>query len=509
MRNILITCLSTYGKKDYSASSDYLLGIMTNSTERKKLSENQSLVIDEEGILLSGYTTNEPAAKSLIVELAMNRIDKSKDNNTLDEVLLICTDSVRHEKFAPKENTDKPFKSMASGKTITEYFISAINEFAYKGFPSIYNNHPIVYKDYAISDMPDDDMLTNVAIKIAEYITSQEDVCVHLDFNGGMRFIATTFLSIINLINISQRSSGCLGRVYSTNYQSEDKINLIELRTELFKTPMLTNAISECIRYGRIDTVMSYFENLDGNSRDILDRIKVFMERLQLCSTGYILTTKGQLNKAISSFLKTPSDVSNSTDVLFRFVARDIQHTYSTLLTKELPDMILWCLNHGFIQQAITFCSEDTPWYIVEKKIFIMSESGKKAFQADVKNDIDNNNKRRYHIKDLKKETKYREKYSWFTFLQYRKGPLDKANRPYWETRISNEKRLEQLWDDYMDIKQLRHEINHANMRNEINHDNKRNEMNRANSEKTIYQQVREAIEKYVEELKELAVLAK
>lgn len=354
MKNVLLLCLSPL-----------------NPMARRN---TYSCQLKGETAFFEGIMTNEAPTKFII-----ERFNRVSQNNRLDRIVMICSDAVKKQVVLSENNTQLKNTDTVCGKRFEEFshielYKALINSFAEKT-DKRYIEEPIEYIEVPIPDFTNDFQVSNSVINAANEITSLEDnINLHIDFNGGQRYVAFMILSIANLMKIRGVT---VNRIMTMNFDNKiDGIVPIQNMLPLFESFDLISGINEYINYGRIKGLSKYFSSAGEEVKAILREMKVFSDNLQLCRTDYVMQHKSELYQRLVNYLESNNgeqhkDTYNS---LFGFVVKDILAGYNGLLNGTLPEIISWCVERDFIQQALTFCSEEMPNYFWEQKIFTPSE---------------------------------------------------------------------------------------------------------------------------------------
>src|SRR5699024_5502084 len=143
----------------------------------------------------------------------------------------------------------------------------------------------------------------------------------------------------------------------------EDAICIQNMK-ETFRCIDLVSGISEYINYGRIKILKKYFKSCKNERiEEILDTMETFSKELQLCRTNRVLESRDQLKVKLNAYMEYNQEEENTVEILFRYVVEDILKGYQGILEGEIPDIIEWCVNKDFVQQALTFYTEKMPGY--------------------------------------------------------------------------------------------------------------------------------------------------
>lgn len=330
---------------------------------------------------IEGVMTNEAPTKAVI-----GLLEEKGDSNRLDKVVMICSDAVKKTiTLKEGENDLKNLKQVDIRKCMEdshiEFYKKLINSYA-EEINSSYINNPIKYETVGIADFTEDDEVSKSVIEAASKVSEVgEQVNLFIDFNGGQRYVAFMILAIANLMKIRQVS---IDQIMTMNFDNKvDGIVPIQNMESVFASFDLIAGINEYINYGRIKTLRSYFKP-SGNKEinAILAEMEKFTNNLQLCRTGYIMKYRKKLLKSLKDYSdkKREKEDLDTYEQLFTYVVNDILKGYEGLLEGELPNIIKWCVDNDFIQQALTFTAEEMPGYFWKSGLFKASVSEKEKY---------------------------------------------------------------------------------------------------------------------------------
>ena len=359
MKNVLLLCLSPL--KETPNVSDYWCSVN-----------------EENSVELKGVMTNEAPAKEVISRLMT-------EGNRLDKIVMICSDAVR----GPVSLSDSGSENMRNYLSDMEGFLSQSMEDCLKdthtGFyrqlvdayvkrtdgNDIYRDSPIEYVQIEIADFTEDDGVSKAVIEAADkavdFDDGDSDIRLFIDFNGGQRYVAFMILAIANLLKIRHVR---IGQVLTMNYENkvDNRVSIQDMKP-VFSSFDLVSGINEYVNYGRIKTLKKYFRG--AKEKKILEEMERFSNNLQLCRTGLVMNDRKGLKEMLENY--APSSDTTYTQ-LFSYVLGDILAAYGALLTGDLPDVIIWCVEKDYIQQALTFATEEMPGYFWNQCILKASD---------------------------------------------------------------------------------------------------------------------------------------
>ena len=140
----------------------------------------------------------------------------------------------------------------------------------------------------------------------------------------------------------------------------------------LFGSIDLVAGINEYINYGRIKTLSLFFNDCrDTRITAILASMSEFAYNLQLCRTDKVFEERDKLKIKLQDYIShtNNTEIEDTYEILFSYVVQDILEGYRNLLEGDLPEIIQWCVEKEYIQQALTFYAERIPIYFWEQGI--------------------------------------------------------------------------------------------------------------------------------------------
>ena len=271
-------------------------------------------------------------------------------------------------------------------------------------------------------------MIRRITAYIAEMETDGRKVNVYVDMTGGFRSIPMYLLFILNILE--KRGIVIKKILYSQMDYSEGVVNVDDL-TLLLKTQNFTNGIHEFIKFGSAQELSEYL--ITGLNEDTLPEyrriIKEFVDSVENFAEAITISNRNQFEQAIGDIKATwmelektevaneeidneePEEMDDEDVVdkeavkLKKLEARKKQRKINLLKTFEPRihseyklvwdnpnhlSYIKWCLDHNFIQQALTLYIELIPEILFEKNEYgailecINEESLRKSYDGGV-----------------------------------------------------------------------------------------------------------------------------
>lgn len=209
-----------------------------------------------------------------------------------------------------------------------------------------------------------------------------DEVTLHVDLTGGMRDVNIMMLDLTRLLEYSGLKIGHI------LYSDFGKKTVVELKN-IYDLFQLTAGVEEFVNFGSVKALKIYYRDKSVSEplQKLLDAMENFAGAIKLCHYGQFRDAIINLHDAVNDFDKyTSADVE---DILMaRLIERIREDYHNVIINRELDDaqVIRWCLEHDYLQQALTLYTERIPEYLGEKFI-VPSESVDKKISALIKND--------------------------------------------------------------------------------------------------------------------------
>lgn len=204
-------------------------------------------------------------------------------------------------------------------------------------------------------------------------------IVLHADCTGGLRHANMMMLSVLRLM---QYSGIEIGKILYANFNSKPK--RVEEANLIYDTFGLVAGAEEFSNYGSVQAIKKFYNNEALESpelKTLIQAMEQFDDAIKLCHYGYFKKAIQQLQTAIKNYPalqvmgkempdETTQSVYYNTSLAATLLPR-IKKDYSDLLnSEELDDLTLidWCLNHGYLQQALTLYTERIPEVLLDSK---------------------------------------------------------------------------------------------------------------------------------------------
>lgn len=265
----------------------------------------------------------------------------------------------------------------------------------------------VLYDEYATTD----ESIRQIT-EMAQTILNQykgEKICLHADMTGGFRHASMMMLSVMQLL---KKHSGVeIGQVLYSNWQK----HVVEEVTEIHRMFTLISGVDEFVNFGSVKEIEQYFECLDDSEKteelkELLKKMREFSDAIKICRPNKIANVVKELKVCIDKFqektniIKEPeNEILNKDDSektvndiplqekIFAQIITVLRQEYGPLwpekdqdIHKEEINIIRWCIDKGFLQQAMTLCTEWIPAILVDSKI-CYTEEDSEAVKASKK----------------------------------------------------------------------------------------------------------------------------
>lgn len=192
-----------------------------------------------------------------------------------------------------------------------------------------------------------------------------QEVSLHADFTGGFRHASMMMLSVMQLLKY--RGIRTMGVLYSNRYEEQ-----VENVNDIYRMFNLISGADEFINFGSTREIMAYMEGAEqtAETKMLLETMRDFTNAVRICRTGKIALLARKLQGAMKAFEEAGA-VSLQEKIFLR-ILEVFKSEYGSLLKEDFTnfDIIRWCVEKGYLQQAMTLCSEWIPGEIVGRRIF-------------------------------------------------------------------------------------------------------------------------------------------
>lgn len=300
-------------------------------------------------------TTNESAVRYILYK-------ECRGNSKLGKIFIFASKAVRESLVA------------GSDKTHLQYFKDRIGEFV----PNIdeYINADTIYNyDEKSSGKQNMIAVAEMAERIQKYSAGKK-VVLHVDLTGGMRNVNMMMLDIIRLLEYSGIE---IGRLIYSYYDREKNNGFIHEINNIYELPQLISGVEEFINFGSVEALKKYYAickyPISARLQNLVDAMKYFSEEIKLCHTNEFKKSIKRLHDAINDFEVNPDNVQ---DIFMARLMGRIREEYEDLIATRGADdlkIIRWCVDRGYLQQALTLYTERVPEYLGDNGFLHLSKA--------------------------------------------------------------------------------------------------------------------------------------
>ena len=208
--------------------------------------------------------------------------------------------------------------------------------------------------------------IAEIADAVTAYAQNFPDdkIIVHADMTGGFRHASMLMLSIIQLLSYRGIETGKI-------LYSDPAGKIVYEANEIQRVSLLITGADEFVKFGSVNALLEYFGANSAAATSLLHAMNNFSDAIKICRTATIQDDLKNLGEQIQKFRATASKDLKSE--LFAKIIDRIEAEYGGLIRGGAGhfEIIRWCMDKGFWQQAMTLCTEWLPEELVDRKIFM------------------------------------------------------------------------------------------------------------------------------------------
>ena len=383
---------------------DILLLFLSNvkvSKDGKKLAE--PAVYPDLGETL---TTNESAVRYLVRKSSAN-----PHPIQLQKIFAFASDLVKNQYVGQRNANDKTWAVDAvdeGGNPLThlqffkyrlkkENIIENIETCMPEDKPEQGNVGTVLSFDDSSNDM-DKSLMTiaGMANRIQAYIDTlpqevKNDVVLHADMTGGFRYASLMMLAVMRMM---QYQGVKIGHVLYSNFNSEIRKGTVQEVGDIYRMFDLLAGAEEFVSFGSVNTLNSYFSQRRKTAvlENLIQSMDGFAEAITLSRRKDFAEAMKRLRTSLQKFDQERDD-NDLNDALMGLLHKRIKQDYSDLLKQDNDAFtpVVWCLDHDYLQQALTLYTESVPDFLFTTGILSIEqdvlERVEKSKPADDKRD--------------------------------------------------------------------------------------------------------------------------
>jgi len=340
---------------------------------------------DFDDTMRDSITTNESALKYVLHHTWR---EKETADVSFDKIFLLCTDDV----LKAKETT---------GISSYDIFLKQMVEVYYNKGKNI-NAFTNSIEQIPCGDNLDDlDRVKTSIIDVSRRIlafkdsinNNQNEVRLYMDTTGGPRNAAMILLVISRImayhgITVRGVYYSSLKRIDNvpkeiTVHRILDVYNLFDMIAGFEEFKLFGSAKKLNEYFDDEDASPSKDETIDSSTHQLLSAMDEFSEAINISSRGAFEKSIANLDESLSLVKASARHECRSKSFnqeLVELLQQPIEESYAELLEHHHNDTsdelayIDWCLDHDYLQQALTLFCEYVPEYVVDKGIIEVDE---------------------------------------------------------------------------------------------------------------------------------------
>ncbi|WP_295780960.1 TM1812 family CRISPR-associated protein [uncultured Veillonella sp.] len=237
------------------------------------------------------------------------------------------------------------------------------------------------------------DSIIDMSTAIMKYYNAQppeDTVILHVDLTGGPRTAIMLMIAIIRLVAFQGIQIGSI--LYANLYVSENNTKRDEILVyegnSIYNIYDMITGFAEFNQFGSVNTLKTYIETLptpDTHIKQLLSAMSDFSEAIRLSSRGMFQTAMEDINSVLTeleiskqtSHLNNKNDHKNFEFEALKLMSNKIQSTYKPVMDDKEDDLIYidWCIQNGYLQQALALFSEFIPRVILKSQIISLNNT--------------------------------------------------------------------------------------------------------------------------------------
>lgn len=386
-------------------------------TNKEKTNINASTATKLE--LKNNFETILTTSETAIKYLFKKKIEEEKELDfTLDKVFLLRSKLVGGPVgFAPEIAANYP--EFNTNTRHLEVLCSQIDTF----YESYFEQDIIPPFSKVIKEIPCGDSLDNTKelgdniIKLCKEIVAYKKtlpvgskIRLYIDTTGGFRNTAMIFLilgrimsylgiEVADVFYTSWKDGDCSVHPIKDTYELLDLVAGFE-EFKLYGSAKKLNAHFKANQVDEDEQENPDTENRENNNssiHELLSAMDSFSEAINISSRGSFEKSIKRLDESLALVRSTTDDTSTNKDFdqeLVELLQDPIEESYDILLdhhrnnTSDELAYIDWCLDHDYLQQALTLFCEYVPEYAIQKGIIEVDASRLSAGDEETANEI-------------------------------------------------------------------------------------------------------------------------
>lgn len=212
-----------------------------------------------------------------------------------------------------------------------------------------------------------------------------DTVILHVDLSGGPRTAIMLMIAIIRLVAFQGIQIGSI--LYANMNNKKRSEILVYEGNSIYNIYDMITGFAEFNQFGSVDTLKAYVNTLEKPDKQVetlLVKMSDFSEAIRLSSRGLFQLSMEDIHQTLtdiestknaSQLMSTTSHKNFEIEAL-KMMSPTIQNNYNIVLNNKDDDLayIDWCLNNGYLQQALALFAEFVPRVILDSNMFTLDE---------------------------------------------------------------------------------------------------------------------------------------
>ena len=299
-----------------------------------------------------------------------------------------------------------------------------------------------------------------------------KEINLYINMQGGIRSTMMKMNAITELLE--SQNVRVVGR-YANNYNAgkSKQYESVSVADD-YRPYELVTAMTIFKKYGRGEKLLEYFSDADKYplSNELAEAIKLAADSIQLCDVD-------GFDEAIEAIREFDNEYKESeASTTLKIIYQDIKSDYESILNAEhkYVAQIRWCLNKGFLQQAMTILESKMPDEYVRSGILYFCQKGQEEVVLNKFELMYENN---YLIEGKQKDSKeaFMMKNINHFFINSIVGQNEDTKKLFIRSSFKQQYQIEKYFGilkedfktgveesywNYRKIKKIRNEMNHA-----------------------------------------------
>lgn len=213
---------------------------------------------------------------------------------------------------------------------------------------------------------------------------------LYIDTHGGLRDVVIALGAVISLLSVGEAIRPKM--IMGINMAS----GRIEDQSAAFNIFSFFSGINDFLHFGNADVLSEYFDSknefsyLTGADPAVQNTARQITRHMQKISLGAQMSDSKPFLEGLKElgeeFEAGVSEDGNSIlkGTSLGIFEQKIKDEYGDLLKDpNILDLIIWCVNRGLIQQALTFIESMLPYYYQDKEILFFDNEELQNFEED------------------------------------------------------------------------------------------------------------------------------